>query len=92
MAEFSVMLVQIILIKKEIPVFGYILRQSGYLLIAAVMCIVVWITSARMDASVISLMKMVVLGGVIYGVGVILYAILMKDEVYTMIISRINKK
>ena len=56
------------------------------------MCIVVWITSARMDASVISLMKMVVLGGVIYGVGVILYAILMKDEVYTMIISRINKK
>ena len=92
MAEFSVMLVQIILIKKEIPVFGYIVRQSGYLLIAAVMCIVVWITSARMDASVISLMKMVVLGGVIYGVGVILYAILMKDEVYTMIISRINKK
>ncbi len=84
-AEFSVFLIQFIMVRKELPVISYMIRQLPYLIFGGVMCIAVLALSFIMTESIITIAILVLVGALIYCTLVCVYSSFIKDEVYLFI-------
>ena len=91
-AEFTVMIVQMIGIRKELPIFLFCGKSIPYLVIGFIMQIIVKKYGMIFGISITTLIGQVVVGGVVYCLLCGCYFKLFKDELGTMIISEINKK
>lgn len=91
-AEFTVMIVQMIGIRKELPIFLFCGKSIPYLVIGFIMQIIVKKYGMIFGISITTLMGQVVVGGVVYCLLCVCYFKLFKDELGIMIISEVNKK
>lgn len=91
-AEFTVMIVQMIGIRKEFPIFLFCWKSIPYLVIGFIMQIIVRKYGIFFEVSITTLIGQVVIGGIVYCTLCGCYFKLFKDELGIIIISEINKK
>lgn len=90
-AEFSVMLIQVILVRKELPIIKYFLEQIPYLLIGTIMCILVYFVCVLMPTNIFALFISTLIGAVFYCLLITCYSYLIRDEIYSFIDSAFQK-
>ena len=91
-AEFTVMIVQMIGIRKEFPIFLFCWKSIPYVVIGFIMQIIVRKYGIFFGVSITTLIGQVVIGGIVYCTLCGCYFKLFKDELGIIIISEINKK
>lgn len=84
-AEFTVMLTQMVMIRKKLQIFHYCRETVPYLLIGIVMQIIVREYGNLMGESVYTLVTQILIGGLIYCIGCTLYFLISKDEIGKMV-------
>ena len=89
-AEFTVFLVQLIFVRVEFPILEYL--QSTVLLfpLGMMMCAVVYIVGRYGDVSLMTLVLQILLGGILYLFGVIIYLWIVKDVYLMNVIKNIS--
>lgn len=90
-AEFSVWLIQIIMIHNELSTLQYFIKQIPYLLTGIIMCAFVFYLSTVLSLSVISLILLVILGGSIYCLLIFVYSYIIHDEIFELIVNTAKK-
>jgi len=80
-AEFTVMLTQMFLIRKEIPIFKYCRDTIPYWIIGLLMQIAVSCYGELQGANVLTLVTQILIGIIIYCAGCATYLVLSKDEI-----------
>ncbi len=80
LAEFSVMVVQIMMINKEITVAKYIAKSTPYLIIGVIMLIVVNAIGENGKIGILTLTMQITIGGIIYVTLAFGYLHVTKDE------------
>lgn len=85
LAEFCVLVVQVIMIHREIPVVRYCIKQIPYLILGTIMYIIVSVLSGILADTLLSLIFLIAVGGVVYCVLLIIYSYIARDEVFSFI-------
>ncbi|MBT1173170.1 oligosaccharide flippase family protein [Bifidobacterium sp. MA2] len=88
LAEFSVFFVQLILTRKQFPVLRYLRSGLMFFLIGSFMGIAIWIVGYSLGTSIKTLLLQLIVGAVLYGIGSLVYLLLINDEI---LLSFINK-
>ncbi|BCJ96732.1 polysaccharide biosynthesis protein [Anaerocolumna cellulosilytica] len=91
-AEFSVMFVQMIWLRKQLPVIRYITNSLPYLLTGVIMMFLVSICGNWLGTGLVQLLVQIGLGGVFCIIFTILIATLRKDLFYKVVIKGISVK
>lgn len=91
-AEFTVMIVQLIAIRKELPVMRYISDSIPYFINGAVMMFLVRGIGKIMGMGIMELMVQIIIGGAFYIVVASAIAFRKKDDIYSMIMIPLLKK
>lgn len=90
-AEFSVMFIQMVAIRKEIPVHKYIISYVPVVIVGLVMAAMVDWIGIRLGISITSLVLQIIIGGGFFCVAVALYMIFSKDELWRIGVASIKK-
>lgn len=85
-AEFSVLVTQILMLKNEYKATRQIVIQSWYIIAGGLMCGIVYYLSSIFNEDILSLVVLIVIGGTIYSLSIGAYSFVIKDEIYTFII------
>ena len=91
-AELSVMLVQLIAIRKSLPVWKEILMSTPYYILGAIMMHVLKIMESYLEFGLWTLILQVLTGVIIFTVGSVLISLTRKDKIYYIIGDFIRKK
>ena len=91
-AELSVMLVQLIAIRKSLPVWKEILMSTPYYILGAIMMLVLKIMESYLEFGLWTLILQVLTGVIIFTVGSVLISLTRKDKIYYIIGDFIRKK
>ena len=89
-AEFTVMITQMVLIRHKLPIFRYCSQTMPYLFIGFIMQVVVRFYGKLRGESVSTLVVQVLLGALVYSIGCVVYFILSKDEIGSLIFNEIK--
>lgn len=79
-AEFSVMVIQIIAIRKELPVYKYIFSYIPILIIGLFMMGTVYFWGNLLGISIVTLIVQILVGGIVFCMMLTLYLLIIKDE------------
>ena len=90
MAEFSVMFVQMLLIRKEIPIIKYCTDTIPFWIIGFLMQVAVMGYGMLKGASIATLVVQILIGVVVYCAGCLLYFVIFKDEIGCMLLNGIK--
>lgn len=91
-AEFSVMFLQMISIRKKIAIDKYIFKYIPVLVIGAMMAIIVKLLGDFMQTNALTLCIQVLVGGIFYCLMVIIYLIVSKDEMWDLLKQMLHKR
>lgn len=86
-AEFSVMFIQLIAVRKEIPVYKYIKSYIPIMIIGLIMAILVGWMGIRFGVSIKILIVQIIIGAGFFCVTTIGYMIITKDELLRMVVG-----
>ena len=91
-AEFSVMLVQMIAVKNELPMRKYIMSYSPILVIGFIMAVLVDRIGVKLGVSVSTLAIQILIGGFFFCIATIAYLRISNDELWRLGINSISKR
>lgn len=91
-AEFIVMFVQMIAVRKKLHIWRYIMLYVPVMIIGVVMMIVVRKIGLIMGISVGTLVVQIGVGGLLFCFLLLLYLVISKDEMYMLAMSTIRRK
>lgn len=89
-AEFTVMITQMFMIRKEISIFKYCRDTMPYWIIGLLMQEAVMLYGVMKGASVLTLVSQILVGVVIYCVGCIFYFAISKDEIGLLFLNELK--
>jgi len=89
-AEFSVMFVQVVAVRKKLPVGRYFASVIPVMIIGLVMTVVVRIIGNQMSVSILTLVVQIGTGAIVYLSLLALYLYLSKDEMWRYLINIIT--
>lgn len=89
-AEFTVMITQMILIRHSLPIFRYCSQTIPYLFIGFIMQAVVRFYGRLRGESVSTLIVQILLGALVYSIGCVVYFIVSKDEIGSLVFNEIK--
>jgi len=89
-AEFTVMITQMILIRHSLPIFRYCSQTIPYLFIGFIMQVVVGFYGRLRGESVSTLIAQILLGALVYSIGCVVYFIVSKDEIGSLVFNEIK--
>lgn len=89
-AEFTVMITQMILIRHSLPIFRYCSQTIPYLFIGFIMQVVVGFYGRLRGESVSTLIVQILLGALVYSIGCVVYFIVSKDEIGSLVFNEIK--
>lgn len=92
LAEASVFLVQAVLVRKEFPVFSFIIQTVPFLIIGGVMAMCVHVFGNISGESIATLVLQVVLGAAVYLGLCFIYLFIVKDEILKSVMTKITRK
>ena len=84
------MITQMVLIRHKLPIFRYCSQTVPYLVIGFIMQVVVRFYGKLRGESVSTLVAQVLLGALVYSIGCVVYFILSKDEIGSLIFNEIK--
>lgn len=91
-AEFSVMLVQVIAVKNELPMRKYIMSYSPILVIGFIMAVLVDRIGVKLGVSISTLALQILAGGFFFCIATIAYLRISNDELWRLGIDSISKR
>lgn len=91
-AEFSVMLVQMVAVKNELPMRKYIMSYSPILIIGLIMAVLVDRIGIKLGVSVSTLAIQILAGGFFFCIATIAYLRISNDEMWRLGLDSIKKK
>ena len=91
-AEFSVMLVQVIAVKNELPMRKYIMSYSPILVIGFIMAVLVDRIGVKLGVSISTLALQILAGGFFFCIATIAYLRISNDELWRLGINSISKR
>lgn len=91
-AEFSVMLVQMVAVKNELPMRKYILSYSPILIIGLIMAVLVDRVGIKLGVSVSTLAIQILAGGFFFCIATIAYLRISNDEMWRLGVDSIKKR
>ncbi len=91
-AEFSVMLVQMVAVKNELPMRKYILSYSPILIIGLIMAVLVDRIGIKLGVSVSTLAIQILAGGFFFCIATIAYLRISNDEMWRLGVDSIKKR
>lgn len=91
-AEFSLMLVQIIGIRKQLNIKKYIKISIPYFVLGVIMFFIICIMKNRLESGILALLIEISCGAFIYVLGTIAILILTKDEIFIKEIKLLKRK
>ena len=86
-AEFSVMIIQFIAVKKKIPIFKYIFEYLPILFIGFVMMILVNCIGKYMGISITTIIAQILIGGTFFIIFTMIFICIKRDEFYYLSID-----
>lgn len=89
-AEFTVMITQMILIRHSLPIFRYCSQTIPYLFIGFIMQVVVGFYGRLRGESVSTLIVQILLGALVYSIGCVVYFIVSKDDIGSLVFNEIK--
>lgn len=89
-AEFSVMFIQMLLVRKQLSVYKYIFSYMPVLIIGFIMMIIVNYIGLILGTNIVALVAQVASGAVLFCIAVMLFFLLSKDELGLSIMSIIK--
>lgn len=89
-AEFSVMIIQVIAVRKKIKVIQYIFKYVPTIIIGVLMAILVGYLGIIMNKSIVTLIVQVFVGAIFYCSLAVLFLKITKDELWDMLIKTIK--
>ena len=92
LAEISVFMVQAVLVRKEFPVFKFVLHTIPFFIFGGIMSFCVYAFGNIRDESIATLFIQVVLGATVYLVLCFVYLAVIKDEILKSIIGKILRR
>lgn len=91
-AEFSVMFIQVVAVKKEMPMYKYIKSYCPIVILGFIMAVLVnWIGN-KLEVTITTLALQILIGGGFFCITTIAYMIFSKDELWKMGINSIKNK
>ncbi len=81
-AEFSVMFVQVVAVRKKLPIKHYFTSVIPVMIIGFIMAVIVRIFGNLMGVSIMTLIVQICLGGIVYLSLLAMYLYLTKDEMW----------
>lgn len=91
-AEFSVMLVQMVAVKNELPMRKYIMSYSPILIIGLTMAVLVDRIGIKLDVSISTLAIQILAGGFFFCIATIAYLRISNDEMWRLGVDSIKKR
>lgn len=91
-AEFSVMLVQMVAVKNELPIRKYIMSYSPILIIGLIMAVLVDRIGIKLGVSVSTLAIQILAGGFFFCIATIAYLRISNDEMWRLGLDSIKKR
>ena len=91
-AEFSVMLVQMVAVKNELPMRKYIMSYSPILIIGLIMAVLVDRIGIKLGVSVSTLAIQILAGGFFFCIVTIAYLRISNDEMWSLGVDSIKKR
>ena len=91
-AEFSVMLVQMVAVKNELPMRKYIMSYSPILIIGLIMVVLVDRIGIKLGVSVSTLAIQILAGGFFFCIATIAYLRISNDEMWRLGVDSIKKR
>lgn len=91
-AEFSVMLVQMVAVKNELPMRKYIMSYSPILIIGLIMAVLVDRIGIKLGVSVSTLAIQILAGGFFFCIATIAYLRISDDEMWRLGVDSIKKR
>ena len=91
-AEFSVMLVQMVAVKNELPMRKYIMSYSPILIIGLIMAVLVDRIGIKLGVSVSTLTIQILAGGFFFCIATIAYLRISNDEMWRLGLDSIKKR
>mgnify|MGYP004466687729 FL=1 len=91
-AEFSVMLVQMVAVKNELPMRKYIMSYSPILIIGLIMAVLVDRIGIKLGVSVSTLAIQILAGGFFFCIATIAYLRISNDEMWRLGVDSIKKR
>lgn len=91
-AEFSVMLVQMVAVKNELPMRKYIMSYSPILIIGLIMVVLVDRIGTKLGVSVSTLAIQILAGGFFFCIATIAYLRISNDEMWRLGVDSIKKR
>ncbi|MBB5266379.1 O-antigen/teichoic acid export membrane protein [Catenibacillus scindens] len=79
-AEFSVMFIQMVLVRKQLPIFKYIFTYIPVLISGVIMMIVVNCIGFALELNIITLVIQIAVGAIFFSIAVMAFFIISKDE------------
>lgn len=90
-AEILVCIIQMLAVRKELPILDYIRNMWWFILFGAVMFVAVYMLGIVMDHKIVTLIVQVSVGGMIYCILCMIYFIKTKDQMILGILSKMKK-
>ena len=91
-AEFSVMLVQMVAVKNELPMRKYIMAYSPILIIGLTMAVLVDRIGIKLGVSISTLAIQILAGGFFFCIATIAYLRISNDEMWRLVVDSIKKR
>ena len=91
-AEFSVMLVQMVAVKNELPMRKYIMSYYPILIIGLIMAVLVYRIGIKLGVSVSTLAIQILAGGFFFCIATIAYLRISNDEMWRLGLDSIKKR
>ena len=91
-AEFSVMFVQMVAVRKEIAIRKYIMSYCPIMIIGVIMAVLVGWMGYEFGVNIVTLVLQILIGGGFFCLATMGYMLISKDELWTIGISSILKK
>lgn len=91
-AEFSVMLVQMVAVKNELPMRKYIMSYSPILIIGLIMAVLVDRIGIKLGVSISTLAIQILVGGFFFCIATIAYLRISNDEMWKLGVDSIKKR
>ena len=91
-AEFSVMIIQVVSVRKAIPVLRYIWSYTPVILSGFAMLLITREIGSYFGTGVFTLLGQIFIGGLFFCCVILMFMVFSKDEMYTMIMKNIKSK
>lgn len=91
-AEGSVLIVQMVAVRKELPIVKYIVSYSPILLIGIFMMVIVDFMGGNLGENIITLVAQIGIGGAFFCCLVAVYLFFKKDELWILLIDTLKKE